>query len=82
VVVATVPGDLGDQDHAISLEPNTTDLGVTATFLNPDGAFTACSGETLGTDWDLYAVAGQLFAYPDGSADEPIYAWHKIDPAN
>ena len=80
-VVGTIQPREGGHGLFVDLE-SFPDRGNTqvAIFLQPDNAMTACPGVQLGTDWELYAVVGEAFVYPDGSVDAPTYAWKKIQP--
>jgi len=55
--------------------------GLTVAMLSSGltDTMTACANADLGDDWDLYAVAGTTFLYPDGSWDPVDYAWAKFE---
>lgn len=48
------------------------------TLLNPDIAFTACPGITLGNDWTPYVVVGDAALDSAGKAYGPVYGWVKL----
>jgi len=48
------------------------------TLLNPDSAFTACPGITLGNDWTSYVVVGDAALDSAGKAYGPVYGWVKL----
>ena len=80
VVVGVLPGENQHADGHVYEDGN--DPNPSAYFITPDDAFEACPGVELGDDWDLYAVGGQIYAYSDGTTEEPLYAWMKIEPQN
>jgi len=55
-----------------------TSLPDSLTLINPEGAFAACPGATLGKDFDVYAVAGRMTMDSDRVTTGPFYVWSEI----
>ncbi|MGC4175411.1 hypothetical protein [Demequina sp.] len=76
VVVGVLPDDSSAGGHVYE---DGMDPDPSAYLLTPDDAFEACPGVDLGDDWDMYAVAGEMYADEDGVVEAPVFAWKKID---
>ena len=82
-MIATLPRtETEPNPHVLVTTDEVPAINPVGYFLNPDGAWTLCDGEKLGTDWDLYAVAGATLRHADGTVDDAMYAWKKIEPRN
>jgi|GEM_PF-1233650 len=82
VVDGTVVGTIVDPFSPANAPPVLQESLDTAfdlhvTLLNPDSAFTACPGVTLGNDWVPYVVAGDTALDAAGASYGPVFAWLK-----
>jgi hypothetical protein len=77
VVIATITSPWEPED-APPLTSTNTGLPDSLTLINPEGAFSACPGASLGSDYDVYAVAGRMTMDSDRVTTGPFYVWSEI----
>jgi hypothetical protein len=76
-VIGTITNPWQPED-APPVASTNTELPDSLTLINPEGAFSACPGATLGSDYDVYAVAGRMTMDSDHVVSGPYYVWSEI----
>ncbi|NYI42794.1 hypothetical protein [Demequina lutea] len=76
-VIGTITSPWQPEDASPVMWTNTS-LPASLTLINPEGAFSACPGATLGNNFDVYAVAGRITMDSAHVTTGPIYVWSEI----